>query len=338
LDTLTHALSGALLARATAPNNAPRPLLMRRVAAGFLACAAPDLDFVAGFFGPLAYIENHRGVTHSLVLLPLWALLYSWILAKILRESRGWRALYGVTALGLGLHIAADVITSFGTMVLAPLSNWRAAIGTTFIIDLWFSGIIVAGLVVSAIFPRTRRPAVGAMIALVAYVCFQFVLKQHALDFARQYARAHGLGDAALAAEPRPVSPFNWTVYVSDTDVHHFAHVNLIRREARIALADDSFIARLDSPYRPLADARWETRTRYGEGPVRPVAQEAWNAQAMAVFRWFAALPAFDGATADATCVWFIDLRFLAPGRGVFPFRFGACRDQAGDVWRLVAP
>jgi len=47
--------------------------------------------------------------------------------------------------LSIGAHIAGDVITSYGTMLLAPLSDWRAAIGTTFIIDLWFSGIIVAG-------------------------------------------------------------------------------------------------------------------------------------------------------------------------------------------------
>src|SRR5947208_14736835 len=126
--------------------------LPRRIAAGFFACAAPDLDFVVAFVGPVEYLENHRGVTHSLVLLPLWALLLSWVLAKILREPRGWRALYGVTALGLALHIAGDVITSFGTMVLAPFSNWRAAIGTTFIIDLWFSGIIVAGLIACAFF------------------------------------------------------------------------------------------------------------------------------------------------------------------------------------------
>ena len=36
----------------------------------------------------MAYLENHRGVTHSLLLLPLWAFLLSWLLAKILREPR----------------------------------------------------------------------------------------------------------------------------------------------------------------------------------------------------------------------------------------------------------
>ncbi|MEX0638494.1 MAG: metal-dependent hydrolase, partial [Burkholderiales bacterium] len=77
MDTLTHALSGALLARATAPKDAPPRSIPRRVAAGFFAAAAPDLDFVLAFVSPLVYLEQHRGPTHSVILLPLWALLLS---------------------------------------------------------------------------------------------------------------------------------------------------------------------------------------------------------------------------------------------------------------------
>ncbi|HEX9181901.1 MAG TPA: metal-dependent hydrolase, partial [Burkholderiales bacterium] len=113
MDTLTHALSGALLARATAPKDAPPRSIPRRVAAGFFAAAAPDLDFVLAFVSPVLYLEQHRGPTHSFILLPFWALVFSWALAKILREPRGWRALYGVAALGLAAHILGDLITSF---------------------------------------------------------------------------------------------------------------------------------------------------------------------------------------------------------------------------------
>src|SRR2546421_12824027 len=143
---------------------------MRRIAAGFFACAAPDLDFVTGFAGPVSYLENHRGVTHSLILLPLWALGLSWLLAKIVREPGGWRELYGITAMAIGLHIAGDLITSYGTMIFAPFSSWRLGLGTTFIIDLWFSGIIVAGLIASAIAYRSRWPGIAAFAVLVGYV------------------------------------------------------------------------------------------------------------------------------------------------------------------------
>jgi len=39
-----------------------------------------------------------------------------------------------------------------------------------------------------------------------------------------------------------------------------------------------------------------------------------------------------------STCVRFIDLRYVVPGRGVLPFRYGACRDNPKDPWRLVPP
>jgi inner membrane protein len=189
MDTLTHALSGALLARATASKDASPHSLPRRIAAGFFACAAPDLDFVLSYVGPVEYLLHHRGVTHSIILLPLWALGLSWVLAKVLREPRGWRTLYGVTALAVAAHIVGDLITSFGTIIFAPFSNWRAAIGTTFIIDLWFSGIVVAGLLLSVAFWRSRWPAITASAVLVAYVGFQYVQKQNAIDFGEQYAR-----------------------------------------------------------------------------------------------------------------------------------------------------
>jgi inner membrane protein len=307
--------------------------LLRRVAAGFFSCASPDLDFVYGFFGPVQYVLNHRGPTHSILLLPFWAFLVAWLLAKILRDPRGWRALYGMSAIGIGAHIAGDLITSYGTMVLAPLSAWRAGIGTTFIINLWFSGIIVAGLIFSAVFRKRKLPSVAALALLVAYVCFQWTQKERALEFGKEYAAAHGLAGARIDAQPRPVSPFNWTVFVSDDQSHRFSHINLIRKEARPYHPGDGFIARVDSPYLPLDQAVWVTRTRYGETD-QALIRDAWNSEALGFFRWFAEHPAFDGLTPGSTCVWFVDLRFDSPGRGVTPFQFGACRERPGKRWR----
>ena len=315
-----------------APAAAPRAI-PRLVAAGFFACAAPDLDFVAGLAGPVEFLLYHRGVTHSLVLLPLWAVGVGWVLAKLLREPGGRRAFYVLCAAAIGLHIACDVITSYGTMILAPFSDWRAAIGTTFIIDLWFSGIIVAGLIASAIAWRSRLPAVAALAVLVGYVGFQFAQRQHALEFAREYADAHGLTASHVDAQPRPVMPFNWTVFVSDDERHRFAHINLVRREPRRYQPGDGFIARIDSPYLPLAQAIWVERSRYGEvGQAR--IRDAWQSAALGFLRWFAAEPAFDGTTEGGNCVWFVDLRFATPGRNVTPFRYGACRDSPREPWR----
>ena len=333
MDPVTHALSGALVARLVTRADAPAGETLRRMAVGALAAAAPDLDVVLGFFGPEVTLRTHRGLTHSVVMLPLWAWVLAAALAPLVRAPAGWRSLYGLCALGLGLHIAGDLITSFGTMVLAPLSDWRAGLGTTFIIDLWLTGLVAAGLLASAVWRRSRWPAALACALVVGYIGFQSIEKQRAIAFGEAYARAHAIPLARVTAQPRPVSPFNWTVFVSDAQSHRYAHVNLRRTEAVTLSPDAGPIARLDAAYRPLDQAEWIERSRYGDGAVEALARDAWQSPALAVYRWFADLPAFDGTADDASCVWFTDLRFLTPGRDAMPFRIGACRDAPGQPW-----
>ena len=171
----------------------------------------------------------------------------------------------------------------------------------------------------------------------MSYVAFQFVLKQQALDLGREHAIAQRLpANVQVSAQPRPPTPFNWTVFVSDEEAQRYAHVNLVRKQPRRYAPGEGFIARIDSPYLPAAQAVWVTRSRYGEtAEVRQLAREAWNIPDLAVFRWFAALPAYDGASEGGQCVWFADLRFLTPGREGMPFRHGACRDAPGAPWRM---
>jgi inner membrane protein len=218
-------------------------------------------------------------------------------------------------------------------MVFAPLSDARHALSLTFIIDLWLTGIILAGLIASAFWRRSRIPAAAAVAVLVGYLGFQAVLQQRAIDFGEQYAAKSGVEAVRVTALPRPVSPLNWTVVVEDAHAFRYAHVNLARKEPRAARDDDGFIARLDAAYRPLTDARWMQAVRYGErDPQRAFAREAYAQPAFAFFRWFAAYPALLDVEIGnpAACAWFYDLRFDTPGRDTLPFRYGMCRKADG--------
>ena len=340
MDTLTHALSGALLARATAPSSpGPNQLSTRaRIAVGFVAAAFPDIDVVVSHVSPLAYLYHHRGVTHSVLMLPLWALALGLLCALLLRrEPARWRAYAGVIALGVGAHILGDLITSFGTIVFAPLSDARYAWSTTFIIDLWFSGIIIAGLVASLLWRATRAPAVAASCMLVGYVGFQYLQQQRAEEFGEQYALAAGIREPRVSALPRPVSPFNWMVVVEEPERYHYSLVSLIRTSPPDPLPPDAgFIAALGAPYLPRAHAVWLRAPRYGEtAEDRALAREVWQQPGFEFFRWFAAYPTLfriDRAS-PARCVWYEDLRFFTPGRALTPFRYGMCRAEDGG-WR----
>ncbi len=337
MDTLTHALSGALLVRATAPRTAePGGLsLPARITLGFVAAAFPDCDIVATPLAPLAYLYNHRGVTHSLAMLPLWAVLIGFACAYLIwREPARWRTCAAMAGLGIGAHIIADLITPYGTMLFAPLSDIRYAWSTTFIIDLWFSGIIIAGLIACAVWRKSRMPAVIALTVLVAYVGFQWLQRSRALDFGEAYARAAGYREYRVDAVPQPPLPFNWNVFVTEPGYQHYSLISLLRREPPAPLAADAgFFARIGAPYLPPANAVWVTAPRYGGGEDGVLAREAWEHPNFAFFRWFSAHPALHRIDRGASpCVWFEDLRFFTPGRGRIPFRYGMCREAGG--WR----
>jgi len=338
MDTLTHALSGALAARATTPARA-RISVAARVSAGFFAGAFPDTDFVLGYVSPIAYLTQHRGVTHSILLAPLWALLLAWLFARIRRGKQvSWRDYFGVCLLALAIHIAGDLITSFGTMIYAPFSDARVAWNTTFIIDLWFSGIIVAGLAAAWVWRRSRVPALVGLAALVAYVGLQAVQHERAVDFGKGYAAAAASAGAQVSALPRPVSPFNWMVVVTDGDSYHYANVNLMRAAAPAALGPQAgLIARLDAAYLPPAQAQWTTVHKYGPDPSnRELAARVLAHPRLGFYRWFADYPALYRIVRGnpAVCVWFEDLRFTTAGRDSNSFRYGLCSENDSDDWR----
>jgi inner membrane protein len=338
MDPLTHALAGAALARASAPRHPreDRLSVRARVAAGTLAAVFPDLDGLLLYVSPIVYLDQHRGLTHSVLLLPLWSFLLAWLFARLARDRRGWRPWFGICALGIASHTALDVVTSYGTMLAAPVSWHRFSLRSTFIIDLWLSSMLAAGLLASLAFRRSRLPATMACAAVVAYVGFQLALHERAQAFGVAHAVANRLDGATVVAHPGPVSPFNWSVYVQTGEHIHSTHVNLMRRRAQPEpSADAGFIDRLDAPYRPLHDADWKVRSRFGETKdERRVARSAWLAGELGFFRRFAELPVYDGTTPGSRCVWFFDLRFAAPGRGTVPFRYGACREAADARWR----
>jgi inner membrane protein len=338
MDTLTHALSGALAGRATTPTRARIPVTAR-VVAGFFAAAFPDTDVVLSLASPITYLTLHRGVTHSILLAPLWAFLLAWLFARFHRSNKiSWRDYFGVCLIALAVHILGDLITSFGTMIYAPLSDLRVAWNTTFIIDLWFSGIIVAGLAAAYVWRRSRVPAVMGLAVLMAYVSVQAVQRERAVDFGLGYAEMNGLTGARVSALPRPVSPFNWMVIVRHDDFYHYANVNLVLATALPMPGPEAgFIARLNAEYSPLAQARWVTVPKYGAEPSqRELIARLFAHPRLSFYRWFAEYPALYRIDTGnpSTCVWFEDLRFTTAGRVSNSFRYGLCRESDSDDWR----
>jgi len=328
MDTLTHALSGALLARATWHKD--RPLSLRqRTQVGFLTAAFPDIDYILRLTTDnfLVYLNYHRGITHSVLLLPLWALLLALIFSRVLKPAPDWRSLYLICCLGLGIHIAGDVITSYGTMIFAPFSDWRASLDTTFIIDPIFTGIIVIALICSFLYKNRTRFATTGFIVLIFYLGLQTWAHQRAIHIGEQASIDHGWRETTVNAMPQPLSPFHWKVIVEHKEHYHVALLRLLGQNYH-AEKNDGFFSHLWAAYQPLPSLAWIRKDRYGYDRYQAkLVIQAWHNEAIADFRHFARFPVLTiNKLSSKRCYWFSDLRFIIPGRtNTSLFTYGLC-------------
>jgi inner membrane protein len=335
MDTLTHALSGALLARSGLVKQSEVPLRVQ-LTVGFLAAASPDLDFVSRFFGPLTYLQYHRSLTHSLILLPFWALLLGWLFRKLFHSRHDLKPLLLISAAALAIHITGDLITAYGTMIFAPISWAKFSWPNTFIIDLWLSGTLLATLILSLIFRQQgRHIALAGLTLLALYIGYQGTLRWQAEAIGEQQAQALHLKDYEVYAHPQPLSPYHWKVFIKVPDRYHIAYVNLKARNALPSASDEaSLFERIRAIYRPIDQLSWYNHNRLGRPEQQALAAEAWSQPAMAPLRDFMMFPTvFDvDQGAQQTCVWFRDERFTLDGVRDGPFLFGSCRHATG-IW-----
>jgi membrane-bound metal-dependent hydrolase YbcI (DUF457 family) len=161
MDTITHGIVGALAGKALfAGRDVPaglaksadsQALSSPTARAAIFACTLgsmfPDIDIFAGPLArnPLAIMEWHRNITHSAVLLPLWALLLTSVSLPLSRLLK-WKVppfwnLFAIYALGIVTHIFLDLVTNFGTMVWSPVRYSRPAWDWVFILDLTLTSI-----------------------------------------------------------------------------------------------------------------------------------------------------------------------------------------------------
>lgn len=335
MDTITHSLAGALIAHALGSQNTQDSRHTRiRVLCGAIAAAFPDIDYLTALINPLVFITYwHRGVTHSFVMLPLWAFLLGVTMALILRRFKQWRSFVFLSATVLSSHILLDMITSWDTQIFAPLSDYRVSLQYAFVIDPLLSTIIIIALLLALYF-RARWIAIAGAGVLALYIATLAALHQQAVEIARNHARTQGLKHVQAIALPQPFSPFNWKLAISDEEGHRLTFVNLVKRKQCSPTSNrNTNIFAIRKFYCPKQQLTWEYYPRFGD---EAVAKIVWEHPDFSLFRKFALLPAIYKVdnTATEVCIWFMDLRFYIPTLNT-PFRYGMCKPHTGKTWRL---
>jgi membrane-bound metal-dependent hydrolase YbcI (DUF457 family) len=191
MDTITHGIVGALIGKGffAAESSAVRswrelPTTTARsaICAATLGAIFPDIDTLAGPIAgnSLAIMTWHRGITHSLVLLPVWAIVLAvssrWLTGRLRWPAPTLPVLFLIYTVGLGSHIFLDLITSFGTMIWSPINYARAAWDWLFIVDLTLTSLALAPQLAAWAFERPNGASRRAVLLWGAFSAAAFVL------------------------------------------------------------------------------------------------------------------------------------------------------------------
>lgn len=342
MDTITHVLLGTGIAQAMQPkyvrNNAAKtPKPRHWLGAGALAALVPDADHLFVIFGgPLLELELHRGISHSLVMAPLWIGLASFILGNWIFRPIGWRALLPMVSAIFVSHVLLDALTGYGTQLFAPLWNARLAWPVLFIIDFYLSGILIA-TVLLALLMRCYRQHVAKLGLLIAALYIGY-----AADYQHQAAELV----ASMAPEakytqalPQPLSAKNWQLVIERPDYYEVSRFRYGRLHTPKVTKDAGFFARIDADYPPIDEMIWQ---HYAKPNSSSLSQAIWEEAMPNTVREFLqyAVVAYPRIASPDTldemkCIWFTDLRFNIANEFDSPFRYGACAQPDSQHWNV---
>ncbi|MBI2816761.1 MAG: metal-dependent hydrolase [Acidobacteria bacterium] len=368
MDTITHGITGALIAKSFSEREGRIATL-----AVTLGSVFPDIDtFVTWFYDDgIAFLKIHRGVTHSVVMLPVFALVFGAITCILSRRKNKWLLFSMLYGIGIASHIFLDLITAYGTMIWSPVSYARYSWDVIFIVDLVFSGIVLLPQLVAWAYSNRaktfwRACAVwGGSLAVAGGI---IVLARNSGIYVSisTFATAAAIIALILWAPSWRGAGYNWrpsaycragiaavAIYLSLCAVAHRAAVQRVTQFAIHKGLSIDGIAALPAPpslwrwaglvrtsegtYRSsidLASSR-ETGYEFFANAANETVRRAESLPDVQTFLWFARFPWITLQRQDGMeIVQISDIQFLRPRRGTPPFTFQVLVDREGRILR----
>lgn len=241
MDPVTQGALGAAVALTKA-----RPKQLAGAALlGALGGMAPDLDvLIRSSTDSLLFLEYHRQFTHSLLFIPFGALLCALVLTPLLGKhfELKFSSAYLFCLLGYATHGLLDACTTYGTLLLWPLSYERFAWNVLSIID----PLVTLPLLIGIFWTLRSRSSAAVLLALAwfgTYVALGTVQRDRAEAVAWTLAEARGHAPARLEAKP---SFANLLVFKTVYEVNNRFYVDAVHVGFGTKVYEGASVAKLD--------------------------------------------------------------------------------------------
>jgi len=224
MDPLSQAVVGASLSQSFANSKSKQTIAL---IIGALAGMAPDLDiFIRSKIDPMVFLEFHRQFTHSLIFIPIGALLCTVVFYLVIKSNwykRKWPSaelsfsnIYLFSFLGYATHGLIDACTSYGTQLFWPFSDARVSWNVVSIIDPLFTLPLLA-LIVLAAYRRNARYAQIAFSYAVIFLSLGVIQQHRAETAVYQFAKQRDHNAERVLVKPSFANRHVWkTIYEHD--------------------------------------------------------------------------------------------------------------------------
>jgi len=147
MDSVTQVTLGAAVGEAVAGKGAGKKAPLWGAFFGLL----PDLDVLANpFLTEAQALTFHRSLSHSFVFIAVVTLAAAYGLRRLHPAPPVSKRLWaGLVSAVLLTHVGLDCLTTYGTQVFWPFSDYPVIYGTIFIIDPLYTVPLAAGLLIS---------------------------------------------------------------------------------------------------------------------------------------------------------------------------------------------
>ncbi len=261
MDILTQGLLGATLALSASSKHE----MKLAGGVGFAAALLADADtLIRSSNDPLLNIEFHRHFTHSLIFIPLGALIAALILWPILRKHITFKKLYFYALLGYATSGLLDACTSYGTQLFWPFSDERIAWRIIAIVDPVFS-LTLLGAIIIALLRRLPRATQMGLFLAGCYLMLGVWQHNRAYDVAVQLAKQRGHTVERLLVKPTMANLILWRSIYKNEGVFHVdgIRVGLANHKVYPGAQAARFIAEKDMPGLSPGSAVWHDIERF---------------------------------------------------------------------------
>ncbi len=224
MDTITHGLIGVLGSKTGfSQRNGKLAAIAFLIGAVF-----PDIDLVVSFFGPEFSLRYHRGITHSIIAAPFFAVAIAAVIYRF-TSLKKFYLLSLIVALGIYSHIFFDLITSYGTIVFDPISTKRYSWNLVFILDPFITIPVILGLILC-----WRRSEAASVISfsilgvLVVYLMLNLWVKLVYEQKLAAFATANSIAVERSTVYPRPLAPFFWMGVIETEDAFYRVEYSVV--------------------------------------------------------------------------------------------------------------